>query len=191
MPKIVDREKMQNKILLAFEACIQDKHISQITLRDIAAKAQMTHPALLNYFASKEEIYSAYCSCTKRYTAEQCVHWFSSHDPGAYPSPLAYMNAFLQYMAEDYPNQNRPQATLQTCLMAKYNQNIQNVVAEEFAFWRETLEQCIKTVYGDRVGEEEAEALIILIAGLFVCNYSGALTGKINHNILSQLQNLR
>ena len=57
MPKIVDREKMQNKILLAFEACVQDKHISQITLRDIAAKANMTHPALLNYFPPKKKFF--------------------------------------------------------------------------------------------------------------------------------------
>ena len=190
MPKIVDREKMQSKILLAFEACVQNKHISQITLRDIAAKANMTHPALLNYFSSKEEIFSAYCSYTKQYTAEQCVHWFSSHDLSAYPSQLAYMNAFLQYMVEEYTLQSRPQAAIQTCIMARYNQELQTVIAEEFAFWRETLERCIKEVYGERVGEQEAEALIILIAGLFLCSYSGALTGKINHNVLSLFQNL-
>ena len=100
------------------------------------------------------------------------------------------MNAFLQYMVEEYPLQNRPQATIQTCIMARYNQELQTVIEKEFAFWRETLERCIKEVYGEHVGEQEAEALTILIAGLFLCNYSGALTGKINHHVLSLFQNL-
>ena len=191
MPKIVDREKVKHEILLAFEDCIQDKHISKITLRDIAAKAHMTHPALLNYFSSKDDIVVAYCDYTKQYMVDQCNAWFAAHDPNRYPSALAYMNAFLQYMAEEYPKEGRPRATLQTCIMAKYNQDMQKIVAEEFSLWRETLKTCIKKVYGDRVGEEEAEALIVLIAGLFVCNYSGSLTGKINQNILSHLFKLQ
>ena len=49
----------------------------------------------------------------------------------------------------------------------------------------------MKKVYGDRIGSEEAEALIVVIAGLFVCSYSGSLTGKINSNVLSYFLNLQ
>ena len=191
MPKIVDREKVKYEILLAFEDCIEEKHISKITLRDIAAKARMTHPALLNYFSSKEDIMAAYVAYTKRYMADHCSAWFAAHDHREYPSALAYTNAFLQYMAEEYPKESRPRAMLQACIMARYNQDMQKMVAEEFALWRETLEECMKKVYGDRIGSEEAEALIVVIAGLFVCNYSGSLTGKINSNVLSYFLNLQ
>ena len=52
MPLIVDKEAVRHEILMAFEACISDKPIDRISLRDIAARAGMTHPKLLNYYHS-------------------------------------------------------------------------------------------------------------------------------------------
>ena len=40
------------------------------------------------------------------------------------------------------------------------------------------------------VGTAEAEAMMILIAGTFICNYNRALTGDINHDILGSLARL-
>ena len=34
------------------------------------------------------------------------------------------------------------------------------------------------------------EAMMILIAGTFICNYNGALTGEISDNIIGYLGNL-
>lgn len=45
-------------------------------------------------------------------------------------------------------------------------------------------------IYGEDVGAREAEAMMILIAGTFICNYNGALTGNINNNIIGYLSNL-
>ena len=56
--------------------------------------------------------------------------------------------------------------------------------------WRETMEQCLIAVYGEAVGKQEAEAMMILITGTFLCNYNGVLTGGINHNIIGYLSNL-
>ena len=39
-------------------------------------------------------------------------------------------------------------------------------------------------------GAAEAEAMMILIAGTFICNYNKALTGRINGNIIGCLSNL-
>lgn len=190
MPKIVDREKIRHEILRAFEACIEDKPISNISLRDIAAKAHMTHPKLLNYFAGKDDIILAYCEHIKLYRAEQCEKWFDMHDPKEYASPLDYMNAFMQHVMENGSCAGAPKAAVQTYVLAKYNQDIQDFLKEEFAVWRETMEKCLKRVYGSAVGSAEAEAMMVLITGAFVCNYTGALTGQITQNILSQFLNL-
>ncbi len=45
-------------------------------------------------------------------------------------------------------------------------------------------------IYGPEVGHREAEAMMILIAGTFICNYNGALTGEISDNIIGYLGNL-
>lgn len=190
MPKIVDREEVKREILCAFEACSKDKPISNISLRDIAAKAHMTHPKLLNYFADKDEIILAYCEHVKSYRAEQCEKWFNTHDLKNYSSPLDYMNAFMQHVMEHGNCDDAPRASIQTYVLAQYNQDIQEVLKEEFAVWRKTMEKCLKQVYGDKVGSAEAEAMMVLITGALVCNYTQALTGQVNQNILSQFLKL-
>lgn len=40
-------------------------------------------------------------------------------------------------------------------------------------------------MYKDEVNEKQAEAMMILITGTFVCNYTNALTGNINNEILT------
>ena len=67
---------------------------------------------------------------------------------------------------------------------------IGRLVQEEFRAWRTLMEQCLIRIYGEEVGMHEAEAMMILIAGTFICNYNQALTGEINDNILGYLGNL-
>ena len=38
--------------------------------------------------------------------------------------------------------------------------------------------------------DKEAEAMMILIAGSFICKYNGALTGEISDDIIGYLGNL-
>ena len=47
-----------------------------------------------------------------------------------------------------------------------------------------------QTIPHGTVGKREAEAMMILIAGTFICNYNGALTGEISDNIIGYLGNL-
>ena len=61
---------------------------------------------------------------------------------------------------------------------------------EEFLEWRTIMEQCLVKIYGPEIGAREAEAMMILISGTFICNYTHALTGKINGDIIGCLANL-
>lgn len=185
MPLIVDKEAVRSEILAAFERCIEEKPIDCISLRDIAARAGMTHPKLLNYFPNKEALVLAYCNYAKDYMNNHCNQWFSEHKAEEFSSPLACMNAFMQYVAEGGTEENRPKATLQTYVLAKYNDDLKKIVSGEFASWRETMFTCLQKIYGDAVTPAQAEAMMILITGTFVCNYTGALTGNINREILS------
>lgn len=190
MPLIVDRDSVRTEILMAFQDCIVEKPLTNITLRDIAAKAGMPHSKLLYYFKNRDELVTSYVRYTQDYMNNKCVEWFRDNPRENFPSNPAYLNAFMQYVAQGKAGENRPNATTQTYVLAHYNDEVRQLVAGEFKAWRSTMESCLKAVYGDEVGAREAEAMMILIAGTFICNYNGALTGEINDNILGYLNRL-
>ena len=190
MPAIVDHNEMRMQILEAFQRCITAKPIAQISLRDIAAEAGMSHAKLLYYFKNKDELIVSYVKYTKDYMTEKCVAWFKGHPRAEYESNLAYMNAFMKYVAAGQAGEVRPNATTQTYVLAHYNERVGELVREEFAEWRRVMELCLKRIYGDEVGAREAEGMMILIAGTFICNYNNALTGGISDNIIGSFDKL-
>ena len=187
MPAIVDKEQMRRDILLAFERCIEKKPLSNISLRDIAQEAGMSHPKLLNYFESRNDLIRCYCKYTQNYMYDHCRDWFESHDQADYPSATAYLNAFLAYVANNPLGENRPNATTQFYVLAQYDSAIRELVEEEYQVWRGVMLEYLVKVCGKTVGEKEAEGMMVLIAGIFICHYNGALTGAINQEILSTL----
>lgn len=187
---IVDKNAVRMDILMAFQACIEEKPLTNITLRDIAQKARMPHSKLLYYFKNKEELILSYVKYTQDYMSEKCVEWFIENPRENYDSNGAYMNAFMRYVAEGKVGENRPNATTQTYVLAHYSEDVAKLVREEFSAWRKTMEACLTAIYGDDVGAKEAEAMMIVISGTFICNYNNALTGEINGNILGYIGNL-
>ena len=190
MPAIIDHDAVKMNILAAFQSCIEERTITQIPLRMVAERAGMSHSKLLYYFKSKHELLVSYVRYTREYMTEKCVAWFAEHPRENYGSNLDYMNAFMEYVAVGKPGEVRPNATTQTYVLVRYDDEIGRLVREEFAEWRRIMERCLIKIYGEDVGAREAEAMMILIAGTFICNYNGALTGNINNNIIGYLSNL-
>lgn len=190
MPLIVDRDAVRMEILMAFQECINERPLTNITLRDIAGRAGMPHSKLLYYFKNKEELLLSYVKYTQDYMSEKCVEWFMENPRENYGTNADYMNAFMRYVAEGKVGENRPNATTQTYVLAHYNPEVAKLVREEFHQWRVTMEACLQAIYGEEVGAREAEAMMILISGTFICNYNNALTGGINDNILGYIANL-
>jgi len=190
MPIIVDREQVRKEILMAFQRCIDKKPMDKVTLRDIAAEAGMSHAKLLNYFENREDLVVTYVKYTKAFMSEKCKQWFYEHPRTDYDSNLAYMNAFMEYVANGKVGEKRPNATTQTYVLGRYDDKVGELVMGEFREWREVMEKCLVDIYGEEVGRKEAEAMMILISGTFICNYNNALTGEINDNIIGYLSNL-
>ncbi len=114
MPIIVDKEKVRMEILMAFQRCIEKKPIDTISLRDIAAEAGMSHPKLLNYFENKDELILTYVKYTKDYMTQHCMTWFITHNRKDYDSNLAYLNDFMNYVADAPEGELRPSAGRRT-----------------------------------------------------------------------------
>lgn len=190
MPKIVDRDAVRLDILMAFQRCIGRKPIDKISLRDIAAEADMSHPKLLNYFSSKNEIIYTYIRYTRDYISSHCEKWFRENLRSSYDSNLEYLNAFMKYVAEGKEGELRPVAASQTFVLGYYDSEIGRMVREEFEHWHSTMDRCLREACGGELGPGEAEALMYLCVGVMVCNYNKALSGDINGDIIGRLAEL-
>ena len=185
MPLIVDKEKEKKKILDAFEKCLEEKPVFLVSLRDIAKKANMTHPKLLNYFKNKDDLVLAYCDYIKNFMSIHCKEWFETHNPNNYKDKNSYMNAFMKYVANGKKGEKRPVATVQTYVLAKYNNDVKKMIQEEFSSWKNIMKECLIKVYGDEVSDNDSEYLMILISGVFICKYNDVLSGNINDSLIN------
>lgn len=190
MPLVVDKDQVRRDILMAFERCMKDTPMNSVSLRDIAGEAGMSHANLLNYFSSKDDLIISYVKYIRTFIGDKCQEWFATHSRKRYKSNLSYMNAFMSYVANGKDGESRPIANTQVYVMAQYNSEIAVLVKEEFDEWRRIMEECLVDVYGEKVGRKEAEVMMILIAGTFICNHTHALTGKVNDNIIGLFGNL-
>ena len=186
MPLIVDKDKVRMDILMAFERCMKETPMMNVSLRDIAKEAGMSHANLLNYFASKDDLVINYVRYVRDFVSQICVDWFNTHSRKRYKSNLNYLNAFMAYVAENNFGEKRPGALAQIYVLTHYNSEIADLVKQEFADWRKVMEDALVKVYGDEVSRKEAEAMVILIVGTLICNYCDVHTGRISSNIVSQ-----
>ena len=190
MPLIVDKDKVRLEILMAFERCMKETPMMNVSLRDIAKEAGMSHANLLNYFNSKDDLIVSYVRYVRDFVSQICIDWFETHSRKRYKSNVNYLNAFMAYVARNQFGDKRPGALTQIYVLTHYNPEIAHLVRDEFAEWRRVMEETLVRIYGDEVSQKEAEAMVILIAGTLICNYCDVHTGRISSNMVSQFSKL-
>lgn len=191
MPLVVDHEEVQMNIINAFQECIKEKPLASISMRDVATKAHMSHQKLLYYFKDKDDLVNSYARYAKDFFSNKCIEWFENNGKKENETNKKYINRFLKYVAEGREDEHRPNATIQIYNLAQYDKEIENMVQTMFASWKETMKACLIKIYGETVDEKEAEAMMILISGTFLCNYNKVLSGHINSEILDCIINLK
>lgn len=190
MPLIVDRDKVRIDILMAFERCMKDTPMMNVSLRDIAREAGMSHANLLNYFNSKDDLIVSYVRYVRDFVSRIWIDWFAAHSRKRYKSNINYINAFMSYVVENSFGENRPNALAQVYVLTHYNPDIAVLVKQEFIEWRRVVEKTLKEIYGDEVGRKEAEVMVTLIVGTLICNYCDVHTGRASDNMVSLFGNL-
>lgn len=190
MPLIVDKEQVRLDILMAFERCMKDIPMMNVSLRDIAKEAGMSHANLLNYFTSKDDLIVSYVRYVRDFVSQICIEWFATHSRKRYKSNINYLNAFMSYVSENKFGEKRPGALAQIYVLTHYNPEIAALVKEEFVEWRKVMEDALVKVYGDEVGRKEAEVMVILIAGTLIANYCDVHTGRVKDSMVSSFGKL-
>jgi len=138
-----------------------------------------------DYFHSLDCQYYSECYGEYYCRLEDVFIIFPRKDVPAHAEEHHHRNCSCGKAGEVHPN-----ATTQTYVLGRYNETVGKLIMEEFLEWRTIMQECLEQIYGPEVGAREAEAMMILISGTFICNYNRALTGEINDNIIGYLANL-
>lgn len=172
MPLIVDKNQIRNKILEAFERCLQKKPILKVSMRDIAAEVGISHAKILYYFESKQELIQTYIDYFTGLHIEFIRAWLKEQtfdqktvnprqmigqlfcDTVAFEKNKKYYNVFIQI----YP-------------LTPYDPQIKESVQAAYRNWKTALQELLGTLYGRNM-DKQAEAIYVLFEGvLLYSNY--------------------
>ncbi|MGI6590865.1 MAG: TetR/AcrR family transcriptional regulator [Eggerthellaceae bacterium] len=187
MPAIVDKESVREDVLRAFRACIERKPISKITLRDVAEEAGMSHAKLLYYFDSRDDLVHEYMRWSRGYLIDRYEGWFDKHPRTDYDSDLDYFNSFLDFVAHGDTRDSQLNSIIQTYVLAHYDPAAKQLLDDEYDAWLNTLKRCLRKVYGTERDPRQAEALMVVVSGMFICRYNGSLSGDLDGCAMEQI----
>lgn len=187
MPAIVDKESMRKDILKAFRACIEKKPISKITLRDVAEEAGISHAKILYYFDSRDDMIHEYMRYSRGYVISRYDEWLEQNPRKNFGSDLEYFDSFFRFVVEGDERESQLNTIIQTYVLSHYDAEAKRLLDEEYEAWRKSLLEMLSHHFGDAVSPKCAEALIVVLSGLYILNYNGALTGSINDDVLTEV----
>jgi len=191
MPLVVNKDDMRKEILIAFEQCIKEKPLNKITMRDIAAKANVSHAKVLYYFGSKQKLLLAYIDEFTEIHIQFIQTWLQEHKKEC--SRLSNPRRCIGWLFRDIfsfdQNNNYYSIFIQIYTLTPYDDEIKSTVRKAFATWKNAIHQLLNELYGKDM-ESTSEALYILIEGILLYSTYYELSDTRIENILDSLSKL-
>lgn len=162
MPIIVDKEKTRGDILKAFEECALSKPLSEISMRDIAKAAGISHSKILYYFSSKSELIVEYVRfVTNQYTGAYSKMFNESAENGN----ISIVDQAVNQIYDMPGGRAYEKMFLQIYAMAAYHPEIEAVVKETYKKWEDNIREGLAAICKKDMSEE-AKGLFFLVEGL-------------------------
>lgn len=185
MPKIVDIDSERQNILLGFQRCAQTKPFNEVSVRDIAASAGISHSKIFNYYRSRDEIIIAYA----RYIAERYSQAFESvvaQIPGEADSNKALLQNLIRKLYEIDSESILERLYAQIYILGQYDAHMKQVVMEAFDEWRHSLRRMLQKHFSD-VSDSQVRAALILVEGISIYRMNDELPMEDALKILDDL----
>lgn len=166
MPLIVDKEAIKIEIIAAFERLSRERPLTDVSLREIAAEAGMSHTKVLRYFHSKSELHEASVHWAGNAAKQSITRWFQTHSREDYDSDRAFLDEFFSDLNyDDYGFS--PRNIVMTCALGAYSDNIRAAVKEEYNSIRELLLSTVEEALGKPLDPAVSYALLVLFNGMY------------------------
>lgn len=190
MPIVVDREAVKLQIMQAFQRCAETRPLPDISLREVAAEAGISHSKILYYFKNKNELLVSCGHWAGSSFCKTITRWFEEHKLSDYPTKLDYINDYFRYLLEDEDNNMLPRGVVMNCALGAYNDELKSAVVEEYNNIRNTFLECLRKSCGDSITPLEAEAMMVMHSGIYFCSFNEAMSGEYNSVLGTGLKNL-
>ena len=185
MPKIVDIDSERQNILLGFQRCALSTPFNEVSVRDIAASAGISHSKIFNYYRNKDEIIIAYA----RYIADKYSQAFESvvaqvsGDPG---NQKELLQNLIRKLYEIDSDNSIERLCAQIYILGQYDDHMKQVVMEAFDKWRHSLRRMLQK-YFSNVSESQVRAVLILVEGISIYRMNDELPIEDAMKILDDL----
>lgn len=187
VPLIVDKENMKREIIQAFQQCMYEKPITKVSMRDIAAKANISHAKILYYFESKQHLLLAYVEYITNIYSNFFQDWFEKkqHEHLQLEQPRDYINLFLKEVA-DYDNTKHTRFFVQLYTLSQFDVSVKKSIEATYESWRQAINIMLEQMYG-REMPEATESLLILIEGILLYSFNDSIKNVKIEDILDRL----
>lgn len=165
---MTSREETRQEILLAFQECGAKKPVLQITMRDIAAQAGISHSKIFYYYESKEHLLMAYVEYITEEYAKFFQQWreqiLAIENKNGMERELTrkFLKGLIYYNNDVYAS-----AFYQIQMLAKYNDALNEAVDKKYRFFRTSINEVLEMINGFR-NDELGNALFVLSEGICI-----------------------
>lgn len=178
MPLIVDKEAIKMDIIQALQRLSEQRPLTAISLREIAAEAGMSHSKILRYFSDKNSLLAACVHWAGGLMYEQAANWLDAHRLAAYPSKMAYLDAFFLHLQTTQSSDVSPRDVVMTCALSAYSDEIRRAAAEEFSRMDSLFCGRLSEEFGKALSREEVHTISVLFYGLYFSRFNGTISEK-------------
>lgn len=185
MPKIVNIEDEKENIINAFQNCILEMPLSDVSVRIIAKRANISHSKIFSYFKNKNEIIITYANkIAEDYSIafRDLLIKYKNLDK----SNLSVLNSIMSELFEIDPNNIIEKLYAQIYVLGQYDDEIKSVVLKAYDNWRKSLKKLMLTI-DNKITDEQIKSILILIEGIMIYRMNDNFSEKEAKNILNNL----
>lgn len=180
MPRIVDKEAIKLEIMEAFARLSDERPLTAISLREIAAEAGMSHTKVLRYFENKNSLHVATVHWASSFIYDSVMNWFSCNHLADYKDKTEYLDAFFTYFQTEKQGGVNPRDVVMTCALGAYSPEIKEAIKEEFARADEVFGMRFGEEFGRQLTSDEITAITVSFFGIYFAKFNDIIpNGKV------------
>lgn len=190
MPLVVNKEEIKLQILEAYERLSTQKPLTQISLREIAAEAGMSHTKVLRYFHDKNSLYIESARWASDLMVRDVREWLETHTFRDYPNEKAFLDGLFQDVRCAGSGSVSPRDVMMTCALAAYDERLKAVIQEAYLLLGEVFRAHLEAAFGRKLTEQEICAIVVLFNGVYFSAANESLLNPFGTPVLETLAGL-
>lgn len=167
MPLVVNKDEIKLQILKAYERLSRQKPLTEISLRDIAAEAGMSHTKVLRYFNNKNTLYVEGARWATDMMVNDVQQWFDTHSFQDYADERQYIDSLFDDVRCAGSGSISPRSIVMTCALAAYSEELKEVIQEAYSRLQSVFQSSLEAAFKRPLTQQEVYSVSIIFSGVF------------------------